>query len=134
MDTVWTHGQARQAETFDSVNPATSEVIATFPVHGRAEVDAAVERAREAAAWWSGLGWKERQRLLLAWKSHLMRYIMRLAGLVHTETGKPVPDAQLEILLAIVQIDWAAKNARKVLRAKRVRSGIVAINQASTVE
>jgi len=45
MNTVWTHGQARQTETFDSVNPATSEVIATFPVHGRAEVDAAVERA-----------------------------------------------------------------------------------------
>ena len=69
MDTVWTHGQARQAETFDTVNPATSEVIATFPIHGPAEVDAAVERAREAAAWWSGLGWKERQTRLLAWKS-----------------------------------------------------------------
>ena len=54
MNTVWTHGQARQTETFDSVNPATSEVIATFPVHGRAEVEATVERAREAAAWWSG--------------------------------------------------------------------------------
>ena len=46
MDTtVWTQGQAWAAETFDSVNPATSEVIATFPVHGQSEVDAAVERA-----------------------------------------------------------------------------------------
>jgi acyl-CoA reductase-like NAD-dependent aldehyde dehydrogenase len=125
------HGAVR---TFDSLNPATSEPIATFPILGEEEVNAAVARAREAAAWWSGLGWKERQELLLAWKSHLMRYIMRLAELVHTETGKPVPDAQLEILLAIVHIDWAARNARKVLKPKRVRSGIVAINQASTVE
>src|SRR5215470_4374158 len=128
------HAQYGTVKTFDSLNPATSEPIATFPIFGEDEVNAAVARAREAAAWWSGLGWKERQRLLLAWKSHLMRYIMRLAGLVHTETGKSVPDAQLEILLAIVHIDWAAKNARKVLRSQRVRSGIVAINQASTVE
>src|SRR5215471_15952856 len=129
-------GQAQYGtvKTFDSLNPATSEPIATFPIFGEEEVKAAVARAREAAAWWSGIGWKERQGLLLAWKSHLMRYIMRLAELVHAETGKPVPDAQLEILLAIVHIDWAAKNARKVLGPKRVRSGIVAINQASTVE
>ena len=134
MDTVWTHGQARQAETFDSVNPATSEVIATFPVHGRAEVDAAVERAGEAAAWWSGLGWKERQTRLLAWKSHLIRYIGRLGELIHNETGKPLADAQLEIFLAVVHLDWAARNARRVLGPRRVRSGISAINLASSVE
>ena len=134
MDTVWTHGQARQAETFDSVNPATSEVIATFPVHGRAEVDAAVERAREAASWWSGLGWKERQTRLLAWKSHLIRYVGRLAELIHNETGKPLADAQLEIFLAVVHLDWAARNARRVLGPRRVRSGISAINLASSVE
>jgi acyl-CoA reductase-like NAD-dependent aldehyde dehydrogenase len=134
MDTVWTHGQAKQAETFATVNPATSEVIATFPVHGPAQVDAAVERAREAAAWWSGLGWKERQTRLLAWKSHLIRYIGRLAELIHNETGKPLADAQLEIFLAVVHLDWAARNARGVLGPRRVRSGIPALNLASWVE
>ncbi|HYA49536.1 MAG TPA: aldehyde dehydrogenase family protein, partial [Streptosporangiaceae bacterium] len=134
MNTVWTHGQARQAETFDTVNPATSEVIATFPIHGPAEVDAAVERAREAAAWWSGLGWKERQTRLLAWKSYLIRYIGRLAELIHNETGKPLADAQLEIFLAVVHLDWAARNARRVLGPRRVRSGMPAINLASWVE
>ena len=48
MDTLHA-GQTRAPETFDSVNPATSEVIATFPVFGQAEVSAALERAREAA-------------------------------------------------------------------------------------
>jgi acyl-CoA reductase-like NAD-dependent aldehyde dehydrogenase len=134
MDTVWTPGLTRQTETFDTVNPATSEVIATFAVHGQAEVDAAVERARVAAAWWSGLDWKERRTRLLAWKSHLIRYIGRLAELVHTETGKPLADAQLEIFLAIVHIDWAARNARRVLGPRRVRSGVAAINLASSVE
>src|ERR1035438_10458140 len=131
--TVWTRGQAGPAQTFDSVNPATSEVIATFPAMRESEVAAAVERAQFAASWWAGLDWKERRIRLLAWKSHITRYMGRLAELVHTETGKPLADAQLEIILAIVHIDWAAKNARKVLGARRVRSGLIAINQASTV-
>jgi len=133
MDTLQA-GQAQAPETFDSVNPATAEVIATFPASGPAEVNEAVERAREAAAWWAGLGWKERQSRLLAWKSHLTRYIGRLAALVHTETGKPLDDAKLEIVLAIVHLDWAAKNARKVLSPRRVRSGLTALNQAAYVE
>ena len=134
MVATWTHGQATPAATFDTLNPATSEVIATFPVCGEAEVGQAVARAGQAAAWWAGLSWKDRQVRLMAWKSHITRYIGRLAELVHTETGKPLGDAQLEIMLAIVHIDWAARHARKVLGPRRVRSGLVAINQASTLE
>ena len=133
MDTL-RPGQTTTPETFDSVNPATSEVIATFPVFGQAEVNAAVQRGREAAAWWAGLGWKERRTRLLAWKSHLTRYIGRLAELIHNETGKPLADAKLEIVLAIVHIDWAAKNAQRVLCARRVRSGLTALNQAAYVQ
>ena len=134
MVATWTQGQAKPAATFDTLNPATSEVIATFPVSGEAEVGQAVDRARQAASWWAGLSWKDRQTRLMAWKSYLTRYIGRLAELVHTETGKPLGDAQLEIMLAIVHIDWAARHARKVLGPRRVRSGLVAINQASTLE
>jgi acyl-CoA reductase-like NAD-dependent aldehyde dehydrogenase len=134
VTTLRTQGPARPAETFDSVNPATDEVIATFAVFGESEVAETVERARHAAAWWAGLSWKERQTRLLAWKSYLTRYTGRLAELVRTETGKPLADAELEILLAIVHIDWAARNARRVLRPRRVRSGLVAINQAATLE
>src|ERR1700729_4101657 len=132
--TVHAAGTARGTGTFDSLSPATSEVIATFPVSGEQDVADAVERARPAAAWWAGLGWKERERRLLAWKSHLTRYIGRLAELVHAETGKPLAEAQIEILLAVVHIDWAARNARRVLRSRRVRSGLVSINQAATLE
>ncbi len=118
----------------ETVNPATGEVLATFPEHGRREVDAAVAAAREAAGWWAGLGWNGRRLRLLAWKSYLVRYMGRLAQLMHEETGKPLDDAKLEIILAILHIDWAARHARRVLRPRRVRSGLAAINQASTVE
>jgi acyl-CoA reductase-like NAD-dependent aldehyde dehydrogenase len=121
-------------QTFDTLNPATSEVIATFPICGEADVAATVARAQGAARWWAELGAKDRQRRLLAWKSHVIRYIGRLAELVHTETGKPLADAQLEILLAVVHIDWAARNAHRVLRPRRVRPGLVSFNQAATLE
>jgi acyl-CoA reductase-like NAD-dependent aldehyde dehydrogenase len=126
--------QSGLVKTFDSVNPATDEPVGTFPIFGEQEVNETVARAREAAAWWSGLGFAERRTKLLAWKSYLTRYIMRLAEVVHAETGKPTSDAQLEILLAIVHIDWAAKNASKVLGKHKVRSGLVAFNHASTLE
>src|SRR6266536_3022890 len=132
--TTWTHGPAKSVETFDTLNPATSEVIATYPVCGEYEIQAAVDRAHQAAAWWAALPWKDRRLRLLAWKSHITRYIARLAELVHTETGKPLADAQLEILLAIVHIDWAAKHAHRVLRPRKVRSGLISINQAATLE
>jgi acyl-CoA reductase-like NAD-dependent aldehyde dehydrogenase len=118
----------------ETVNPATGEVLATFPVHGRREVDAAVTAAREAASWWAGLGWSGRRIRLLAWKSYLVRYMGRLAQLMHEETGKPLDDAKLEIITAVLHIDWAARHARRVLRPRRVRSGLAAINQASTLE
>ena len=132
--TLGSYPLVRSTEVFHSLNPATDEVIGTYPVFGEQDVAAAVQRAREAAAWWAGLGWDGRRQRLLTWKSYLTRYLGRLAELVHTETGKPVADAQLEILLAIVHIDWAARNARRVLRARRVRSGLVALNHAATLE
>jgi acyl-CoA reductase-like NAD-dependent aldehyde dehydrogenase len=134
MDTVWAQGQAKVVETFDSINPATSEVVATFPVQGQDAVDSVVGRAREAARWWAGLGWKERRIRLLEWKSYLIRYIGRLAELVHSETGKPLDDAKLEIVLAVVHIDWAARHAEDTLGRHKVRSGLMMLNQASYVE
>ncbi len=135
MTTVATAQDAtRPARNFDTLNPATGEVIATFPVCGEREVRAAVERARPAAAWWADLDWKRRRNYLLAWKSYLARYLGRIAQLVHVETGKPLADAQLETVLAIVHIDWAAKHARRVLGPRRVRSGLVAMNQQAILE
>ncbi|MGH3299162.1 MAG: aldehyde dehydrogenase family protein [Trebonia sp.] len=121
-------------ETFESVNPGTGEVLATYGIDGQREVSLAVRRARTAAAWWGGLSFAERRLRLLAWKSHLTRYMGRLAQLVHDETGKPLDDATLEIVNTILHLDWAARHAASVLRPRRVRAGIAMLNQAASVE
>ncbi len=132
--TLGSYGHVKSTDTFDTLNPATNEVIGTYPIFNAQDVAATVERAQTAAQWWADLGWSGRRQRLLAWKSYLTRYISRLAELVHTETGKPVADAQLEILIAIVHVDWAARHARRVLGQRRVRSGLVALNHAATLE
>ncbi len=114
------------ATMLETVNPATGEVLATFPVQGRREVDAVVAAgARPAALWWSSLTFGERRVVLLAWKSHLTRYIGRIAQLVHAETGRTLDEATLEVIRAITHIDWAARHARSVLAPRRVRQGLV---------
>jgi acyl-CoA reductase-like NAD-dependent aldehyde dehydrogenase len=128
--TEWGTGR----NTFESVNPATGEVLATYGIDSAREVASAVGRARGAAEWWGGLSFADRRLRLLAWKSHLTRHMGRLTQLVHDETGKPLDDAALEVLNTILHLDWAAKHAHAVLKPRRVPSGIAMMNQASSVE
>ncbi len=121
-------------DTFESLNPATSEPIGRFPVHDADHVAEIVDRARIAAQWWAELGWDERRRRLLAWKGVLARRIQQLSELVHRENGKPTIDAFLEIVNSIEHLHWAAKHARPVLGPHRVSPGILMANQAATVE
>jgi aldehyde dehydrogenase (NAD+) len=120
--------------TFESLNPANGDVVGVHPIHSRADVDGAVQRARDAADWWGGLSFEERAEYLLTWRSVITRRIAALSELVHLETGKPTGDAQLEIVMAIDHIAWAAKHAKKVLGSRKVKSGLLMVNQASTVE
>lgn len=120
--------------TFDSLNPATGEVVATYPLHDAEAVNAAVVRARAAAAVWSSLSFAERARRLTTWAGVLARRIAQLAEVVHAETGKPHPDAQLEIALAIEHVAWAAKHAAKVLGPRRASPGPLMANYAASVE
>ncbi|WP_410656102.1 aldehyde dehydrogenase family protein [Amycolatopsis sp. lyj-112] len=121
-------------ETFDSLSPATDEVVGTYPVHTREDVLAAVARARDAAEWWVGLGFDGRAERLRRWKGVVTRRLPQLCQVVRDETGKPIADAQLESVLAIEHIAWAGKHARKVLGKQRRAAGLMMSNQAATVE
>ncbi|RDI44961.1 aldehyde dehydrogenase family protein [Nocardia mexicana] len=122
------------ATTFEVRNPATGEVAGVFPNHDRAAVDAVVDRAHAAAEWWAALGFAERARRLDRWRAEITRGRNELAQLIHTEMGKPVSDAKLEIAMGLEHLKWAARNAHKVLGRRSVRSSLLTINHAATVE
>lgn len=119
--------------TLQSQSPLDGQVVATFPVQGRGEVHQAIDEAQIAARWWADLGGSGRRPRLMAFKHRLAHGIEELATLVNKETGKPVDDARLEIVLAIEHLDWAAKNAERILGTRRVRPGLLTVNQAATL-
>jgi acyl-CoA reductase-like NAD-dependent aldehyde dehydrogenase len=119
---------------FASKDPRTGEVVGYHQVDDEAAVREAVVRAREAAAWWGGLGFAQRRRRLLTWRSALTRRIDELAALISAETGKPRDDARLECVLVVAHLNWAARHAEKVLRRTRVASGLLMLHEGSTVE
>ncbi|GAA1659753.1 aldehyde dehydrogenase family protein [Fodinicola feengrottensis] len=129
-----TEPAAAIAETFDSLNPATGEVVGTHRIFTDAEVNETVQRGRKAAAWWAELGFADRGKILRGWRSALVRRSAELADLMHQENGKPHADAMIEIVLAADHLDWASKHARKVLGRRRVSSGMLMINQTASVE
>ncbi|MGC1210011.1 MAG: aldehyde dehydrogenase family protein [Micromonospora sp.] len=108
-----------------STSPATGAEAGRFPAATAEDVAQAVARARATGEWWAGLGFTGRRERLLRWRSLLARRIEELAELVHTEGGKPVGDAIVEILTAIEHVDWAARNARRVLGPRRVRTRLI---------
>lgn len=124
----------QHAETFDSLNPRTGDVVATHLVDGPVETSAAVSAAREAAAEWSSLTFKQRGAVLQSWKGVITRRIEQLADLVHRETGKTHGDAIIEIALGIEHLGWAASNAERVLGRRGVSAGLLMMNQRATVE
>jgi len=121
-------------DTFDSLNPATGEVVGTFPIHGADAVAEAVDSAREAATWWSSLSFDTRRQHLRAWKAQIATHLDDFGELSHRENGKPVDDAVLEAVLAIDHIDWASRNARRVLGPRRISSGLLMLNQKAELE
>jgi acyl-CoA reductase-like NAD-dependent aldehyde dehydrogenase len=121
-------------QTFDSLSPATGEVVATFPVHTEAEVREAVQRARKASQWWQGLGFDGRRQRLLAFAGVLTRRRQELLTLVSRENGKPEVDAFIEHLLALEHLAWAAKHAQKIMKPRKVAGSMLLANVTPILE
>src|SRR4051794_36390990 len=117
-----------------STNPATGAEAGRVPVADEAAVAAAVARARDAATWWAGLGFEGRKVRLLRWRALLVDRIEEVAELAHREGGKPVADAIVEASAAIEHIDWAARNAKRVLGPRRTRTRLVLAEHVGHVE
>ncbi|MFI5907036.1 aldehyde dehydrogenase family protein [Dactylosporangium sp. NPDC051541] len=117
-----------------STNPATGEEVGRFPVASTDSLTAAVARARDAAAWWAGLGFAGRKQRLLAFRSVLANRLEELAALMNREGGKPRADALVEAIAAVDHIAWAAQRARKVLGRRRVGSSVLLKEHAAYLE
>ena len=119
---------AGPAETFELKNPATGEVVGTYPVHTAADVAERLAEARKAQVWWESLGFDGRRKRILRWTSYLAKRVDEICDLCNRETGKPKGDGLFELLAGLEELKWAANNAERVLKERKVKPGLAMIN------
>ncbi|MBF6361144.1 aldehyde dehydrogenase family protein [Nocardia farcinica] len=126
-------GGTGRTSVLTSYDPRTGEAVGEYPVQRTAEVARAVRAARAAEKWWGGLGFGGRKRWLLDWKRAIARRSGELVELICTETGKPEADAAIEVMLAIENLDWAARNAARALGRRSLGRNWLTRNHKATV-
>jgi aldehyde dehydrogenase (NAD+) len=80
--------------SFETVDPATGEVLATLPLAGEQDVDAAVAAARDAQPDWAALDPNERTKVLVRLSQLVEEHADELAELESRDVGKPIVEAR----------------------------------------
>lgn len=85
------------AKTFESINPATGELLATYEAHNTEKVNQALETASGAFSVWSKSSLEERAKVLQAVAAQLRLQKKELAELATREMGKPIQQSLDEV-------------------------------------
>jgi len=117
---------ASSPDRLSSYNPATQDLIGSVPIHGAAEVDAAVGRARVAAERWGALSFEARGEELTAFRKAIAARADEIADLLHRENGKPELEALTEVMMALGHVQHATACAEAAMAPRRVSAGILA--------
>ena len=83
----------QSGETFETLNPATGEVLAKVEIAGAAEIELAVEKAAAAFKTWKKMTGVERGRILIEAARRLREANDSLAKLEVEDSGKPIAEA-----------------------------------------
>ena len=96
---------AQSGKTFDTLHPASEEVIAQIAEGDAADVDAAVRAAREALenGPWSKMSARERGRCLYRLADLIEEEKDELAALETLDNGKPISDARTVDLPLVIE-------------------------------
>ncbi len=93
------NGQAvDSAQRFETVNPATQDVLATVARGGEAEVQAAVAAAKAAFPKWAGLPATERARLMRKLGDLIAAHVPELARTETMDTGQVIAQTGKQLL------------------------------------
>lgn len=108
------HIDAADGQTFEVHNPATSEVIASVPLAGNADVDRAVDAARDAFegpySKWSAA---KRGRTLQKYADLVKKNVEELAQIDRENVGKPIAASRGESFAVSLVLEYYAGAANK---------------------
>ncbi len=97
------------------VQPATGQPYAKVPMATLAELDRAVESARQAQQSWRDVALPERARLMMRYATILKDQLAALTELVALETGKVHADARGDVWRGIEVVEHAASVAQLMM-------------------
>ncbi len=101
--------------SFETVNPATGEVLERLRVDGPAQVEAAVQRARAGQKVWAAKSGAERARILRAAAAALRARNAELARLETLDTGKPIQETStVDVLSGADCLEYFASLAQSL--------------------
>ncbi|HSI26424.1 MAG TPA: aldehyde dehydrogenase family protein, partial [Aeromicrobium sp.] len=115
-------------ETFAVTNPATGSTVGTHPIHTAEDIAQRLAEARVAQQCWAAQGFDGRRKAMVRWVRWLAEHCEEIYDLGNAETARPRGDVQMEFVAGIEDIRWAAANAQRVLRPRRVAPGIAMVN------
>lgn len=104
---------ASEAQGTAVTNPATGEVLGYAPVTTENDILDGIERASVAQKEWAALPAKTRSGLLNRWYQLLLENKEDLGRLMTLEQGKPLAEAQGEVLYGASFIEWFAEEAKR---------------------
>ncbi|OOY36852.1 NAD-dependent succinate-semialdehyde dehydrogenase [Solemya velum gill symbiont] len=105
---------AEDGEQFDVTNPANGEVIASLPNLGSADTEKAIDAASKALPAWRAKTAKERSAILRRWYELILENQDGLASLMTLEQGKPLAEANGEVMYGASFVEWFAEEAKRI--------------------
>ncbi|EJE4166696.1 NAD-dependent succinate-semialdehyde dehydrogenase [Vibrio parahaemolyticus] len=94
-------------------SPATGELLGYAPVSTENDILNGIERANVAQKEWAALPAKTRAGMLNSWFQLLLENKADLGRLMTLEQGKPLTEAQGEVLYGASFIEWFAEEAKR---------------------
>jgi 5-carboxymethyl-2-hydroxymuconic-semialdehyde dehydrogenase len=86
------------SDYFETINPATQEVLAEVAVGGEAEVNAAVAAAKDAFPKWAGLPATERARLIRKLGDLIAAHVPEIASTETRDTGQVIAQTGKQLI------------------------------------
>ena len=108
--------------TFQSINPATNEVIATYQVHSEEEIKASIDKAHAAFKDWRLTTMEHRAACLKRAAEILRDNKQEYALLMTREMGKPINQALMEIEKCASACDHYANHSAEYLAQENVET------------
>ena len=100
----------------ESINPATEEVMRSFEPHSAGQVRGVLENTAATFHKWRTTSFEERSALMRQAAACLRRHLVRFAGLITAEMGKPILEAEAEVAKCAWNCDYYAEHARGFLQ------------------